>query len=338
MNKSKPLYKQIKDSFIKEIEMGKLKAGDRIPSESEIMKAFHVSQITAKNALNSLAELGYVSRIKGKGTFVNFTEENKREYTIGIIFTTLKTYIDKDLLNYIEYFAQKEKIRFFFGLSREVMEDEIKLINHFIDCGVEGLIIFPTESEIYNETILKLNLQRFPLVLIDRYFNKLGIPCVTSDNFSGGYKLADLTIKKGFKRLSFVTTAQENSATIDRMQGIEAAFVAHETPINKNLWLTVPSDCTQPDELIRFFEDSKPDSIITVNAHLSSLISEYTTSHKVYHLSFDNPAGCNYFVKQDTQKIAQQAIKLLKHIMIEQEHLHSFISVPVEVSAGQLEA
>lgn len=337
MNKSIPLYQQIKENFIKEIELGKLKSGDRIPSESEIMKTFHVSQITAKNALNSLAELGYVSRIKGKGTFVNFDEKNKHEYTIGIIFTTLKTYIDKDLLNYIEYFAQKEKIRFFFGLSREVMEDEIKLINHFVDCGVEGLIIFPTESEIYNEHILKLNLQRFPLVLIDRYFSKLGIPCVTSDNFSGGYKLADLTIKKGFKRLSFITTAQENSATLDRMQGIESAFVAHKTPINKNLWLTVPSDCSDPSKIIHFLEESKPDCIITVNAHLSSLIFDYTKDHNIFHLSFDNPKGCNYYVKQDTKRIAQQAINLLKQKMIKQEQSPNFISVPIEVAEGSIE-
>lgn len=337
MNKSLPLYQQIRENFIKEIEMGKLTSGDRIPSESEIMKAFHVSQITAKNALNSLAEMGYVSRIRGKGTFVNFDKKKKHEYTIGIIFTTLKTYIDKDLLNYIEYFAQKEKIRFFFGLSREIMNDEVKLINHFVDCGVEGLIIFPTESEIYNENILRLNLQRFPLVLIDRYFSKLGIPCVTSDNFSAGYKLADLIIKEGFKRLSFVTTAQENSATIDRMQGIESAFVAHKTPINKNLWLTVPSDCSETSKMIRFFEDSKPDCIITVNAHLSSLISDYTTKHNIFHLSFDNPKGCNYYVKQDTKKIAQQAIKLLKQKMMMQEHSPNFISVPVEIEAGFLD-
>ncbi|MGG5372047.1 GntR family transcriptional regulator [Enterococcus sp. AZ196] len=336
MKKNIPLYKQIEESFIQQIEHGQLKKGDRIPSETEIVSQFHVSQITAKNALNNLAEKGYVKRIRGKGTFVDFENVEKKERIIGFIFTTMKTSIDRQLLSHLEAFARKEKLRFFFGLSRESMEEEINLIHYFIECGVEGLIIFPTESENYNEDILRLHLEKFPLVLVDRYFNKLGITSVTSDNFSAGFKLADMVIQKRFKKFAFVTTVEENSATIDRTKGIEYAYVKNQIPIDKNLWLFVPSTIESNESLIAFLEKNKPDVVITVNAHLSKLIHDYTEVNNIFHLSFDNPAGCNYYIEQDVEEISRLVIANLKKLLNDETCDPTLTFVPTMLSKGSL--
>ncbi|WP_249863935.1 GntR family transcriptional regulator [Paenibacillus konkukensis] len=48
-----------------------MRPGDRVSSESELMNQYHVSSITAKNALTSLADQGIVVRVQGKGTFVS---------------------------------------------------------------------------------------------------------------------------------------------------------------------------------------------------------------------------------------------------------------------------
>lgn len=336
MKKNIPLYKQIEENFIQKIEHGQLNKGDRIPSETEIVSEFHVSQITAKNALNNLAEKGYVRRVRGKGTFVDFENAEKKERTIGLIFTTMKTSIDRKLLSCLEEFARKEKLRFFFGLSRESIDEEINLIHYFIDCGVEGLIIFPTESENFNEDILRLHLKNFPLVLVDRYFNKLGITSVTSDNFSAGYKLADLVIQKQFKKLVFITTIEENSATIDRIKGIEYAFVTNQIPIDKNLWLFVPSTIESNESMIAFLRDQQPDVVITVNAHLSKLIHDYTTTNQIFHLSFDNPVGCNFYIEQDVKEIARLAIENLKKLLNEESCDPTISYVPTMLSKGSL--
>lgn len=248
----------------------------------------------------------------------------------------MKTSIDRKLLSYLEAFARKEKLRFFFGLSRESIEEEINLIHYFIECGVEGLIIFPTESENYNEDILRLHLENFPLVLVDRYFNKLGITSVTSDNFSAGYKLADLVIQKKFKKFVFITTIEENSATIDRTKGIEYAFVTNQTPIDKNLWLFVPSTIESNDSIIEFLMENQPDVVITVNAHLSKLIHGYTEANAIFHLSFDNPAGCDFFIEQDVEEIARLAVDNLKKLLNEDTCDPTISFVPTILSKGSL--
>ena len=51
-----PMYKQIIDILGRKIEEGELRPGDRIPSEAELMQAYHVSRITVRSAINELEE------------------------------------------------------------------------------------------------------------------------------------------------------------------------------------------------------------------------------------------------------------------------------------------
>lgn len=47
-----------------------LSRGDRLPPERELSTTFGVSRMTLRQAISSLAEAGYVSRVQGAGTFV----------------------------------------------------------------------------------------------------------------------------------------------------------------------------------------------------------------------------------------------------------------------------
>ncbi len=56
--------------MLREIESGRWKPGDRIPTEDDLSAQFEVSKITVRNALRELAALGYIRREQGRGTFV----------------------------------------------------------------------------------------------------------------------------------------------------------------------------------------------------------------------------------------------------------------------------
>jgi DNA-binding LacI/PurR family transcriptional regulator len=332
--KNIPLYQQIEDTFTSQIKNGLLKQGDRIPSEAEIVDSFHVSQITAKRALNNLASDGYADRIQGKGTFVTAMGIEKKTFLIGILFTTLATDVDKELLNQLEHCARKNQMRLLFGLSRESTDQENETIAEFLNSGVDGIVIFPTVSETYNNTIIKLFLDRFPLVLIDRYFKKIDIPSVTSNNYEGGYKLTELMIERGLHKLCFISTQEENSATLDRQQGIEAAFVDKGLPTNKNDWLFVPSDTQDKNAITQFLEEKRPDCVITVNAHLARMASEYTLKHDVQHLTFDSARECDYYVHQNPAGIADMTLYLMKKLVTGKPIESHSIRAPITLNPG----
>lgn len=65
-----PLYQQLKDHVLYSIRSGRLRPRDRVPSETELVRQFGVSRMTANRALRELARDGYVVRQTGVGTFV----------------------------------------------------------------------------------------------------------------------------------------------------------------------------------------------------------------------------------------------------------------------------
>jgi len=66
----KALYAQIAEAFEAQIRSGDLKAGDRLPSQAEIISTFGVSQATARQAILNLTNQGLVVAQQGRGVFV----------------------------------------------------------------------------------------------------------------------------------------------------------------------------------------------------------------------------------------------------------------------------
>jgi len=69
-NTSRPLYLQIQDILIREIQAGVYGTEGKLPSERELAERFEVSRMTARQALQSLHQHGLVYAQVGKGTFV----------------------------------------------------------------------------------------------------------------------------------------------------------------------------------------------------------------------------------------------------------------------------
>lgn len=65
-----PLYQKIIDNIMHRIQTGELKEGDKLPTEIELSRLFGVSRPTVRTALLKLTNEGYLSRVKGRGTFV----------------------------------------------------------------------------------------------------------------------------------------------------------------------------------------------------------------------------------------------------------------------------
>ncbi|MCJ9427808.1 histidine utilization repressor [Kordiimonas marina] len=65
-----PRYEQVKRHILERIERGDYTAGDKLPSENELVRALGVSRMTVNRALRELTEEGHILRRAGMGSFV----------------------------------------------------------------------------------------------------------------------------------------------------------------------------------------------------------------------------------------------------------------------------
>jgi len=86
-----PVYVQMMNVFIRQIEDGTLKEHQRLPSERELCESYGVSRSTVRQVFHELEKDGYVTIAKGRGAYVapmrlnqemsglySFTEDMKR--------------------------------------------------------------------------------------------------------------------------------------------------------------------------------------------------------------------------------------------------------------------
>src|SRR4249919_2801891 len=73
----RPLYLQIRDLLLRDMETRQWRPGEALPSEIELAARFGVSQGTVRKAIDALAADNLVVRRQGKGTFVATHTEEK---------------------------------------------------------------------------------------------------------------------------------------------------------------------------------------------------------------------------------------------------------------------
>jgi len=65
-----PIYQQIKSLIARRIASGEWTAGQKLPSENELVAALGVSRMTISRALRELTQQGLIHRVHGVGSFV----------------------------------------------------------------------------------------------------------------------------------------------------------------------------------------------------------------------------------------------------------------------------
>lgn len=129
MKKTEPKYVAISKDIIRRIESGDLVPGDKVPSENELIEKYKISNTTARKSLHEIELRGWVTRIKGKGTFVlNKTEDRHLTRVLGS-FDAMKKSFDTNLIK--EGFTPKaitlEKTVLKEGLSSKIDTRHVKI-------------------------------------------------------------------------------------------------------------------------------------------------------------------------------------------------------------------
>ena len=70
-----PLYFQLKNIILSDIQDNCFLVGDAIPTENELVEFYHISRSTVRQAISELVQEGWLTRKASKGTFVTKPEQ-----------------------------------------------------------------------------------------------------------------------------------------------------------------------------------------------------------------------------------------------------------------------
>lgn len=231
------LYQKIVAALLADMEAGRVRSGERLPSEHELARRFGVSRITAKRALDELAAAGRAERVRGRGTFAltggarkGFAPEGTErpapsDPLIGLVLPDFSEAYGVKLLYALEERCAAAGAHLVVKRTLGDAAREAAAIAALLRLGARGLALFPVHGEHYQPVLLELVLQGFPVVLVDRYLREIPAPAVVTDNREAAAALTALVIAAGCREVAFVSPpAEHTSALEDRLFGLETAL------------------------------------------------------------------------------------------------------------------
>ncbi|MBW5445640.1 GntR family transcriptional regulator [Cohnella sp. CFH 77786] len=252
----KPRYEQMYLALRERIQNGEYKPGDRIPSEKELMDEFEVSRITSKKALDMLAGEGLILRQPGRGSFVlerkngaaesvAATDEKSGRFgradstVIGLIMEDFADSYGKEMLAEMERTAQERGVYLMLRLSfsqSDVEEQAIQMLRAF---GVDGFIIYPTRGKHFSPEILKLVIDQFPHVLVDRYLKGTATTAIGTDHTEAARIGTEHLLDLGHRHIGLLATkVTDNAAVEERIEGFVQAHAERGVLLDRAHWVT----------------------------------------------------------------------------------------------------
>jgi len=247
----KPKYQTLFDDIKSKILSGDYSVGEQIPTELAMQNRYSVSRHTVRKAVLELSTEGYLRSEKGSGTYVSnqFRSPvltNKR--TIGVITTYISDYIFPSIIRGIEERLKEDNYSLLLVSTNNDVEQEKKALEMMLSFGIDGLIVEPTKSNLYNPNIayyLSFKAQDVPLIMINAHYEELDVPFLRLDDVQSSYLATKELISKGHTNIGLISKMDDLQGKY-RMKGYIKALEEAKLQF-------------QPDHVLSFNTETKLD-------------------------------------------------------------------------------
>ncbi len=213
----KPKYQVIIDDIKSKILSEDYSVGEQIPTEAALQEIYEVSRQTVRKAILELSNEGFLRSEKGSGTYVSNQYQIKsgghsNTKTIGVITTYISDYIFPSIIRGIEGRLKEENYSLLLASTNNDVEQEKKALEMMLSFGVDGLIIEPTKSNLYNPNIsyyLSFKEQEVPFIMINAYYEELSVPFLCLDDVQSSYLATKELISKGHTEIGLISKSDD---------------------------------------------------------------------------------------------------------------------------------
>ncbi|MHC4871462.1 MAG: LacI family DNA-binding transcriptional regulator [Planctomycetota bacterium] len=333
--------------------------GAAIPSERKLCINFNVCRDTVRRAIKPFVNEGVLVARRGIGTRVNpdyFKEKGvftNKSHAIGLM--AYSPQVKQDLENDAYLKTITTSLLHFFSAQHEPSAhlvvlppqlSEIFAAEEIRNLDISGLIWVSPEEK-HRPLICNLREQDIPVVTVNRAFKAENIPCVYSDNRTGGAMAAEHLLNLGHKQTIILGKDLSSSFVSERCEGFSAEFIRQGLPEPVSLCISPETKgedfCRQATALLKAHKHS---AVFVPNIYYYALVT-----HLLREMGKKIPEDCSVLVydkppleiypglkftavKQNFDRMGRLAGEVILNIVSKQNISLVCQQVPPELEAG----
>ncbi|MEO5922358.1 MAG: substrate-binding domain-containing protein [Bryobacteraceae bacterium] len=270
-----PKHEVIRQTLIDAIASGEYEPGQRLPSESAMVKTFAASRPTVNRALREMQLAGLIERRAGSGSYVR-ADAAARGYTFGLLIPELgRTEIFEPLCRGMAETQHESHHVLLWGSSlgdeANIEQQASQACRQLVAKKVSGVFFAPLELTAQKDAINRgvsevLDKAGIPMVLLDRdlvsYPERSKYDLVGIDNRRAGYAITQHLIRCGCRRLVFVGRPGSAPTVDARISGYRDAVSDASLDLEAQVCRIDPDDHTHLQEILNSL---RPDGFVCAN-------------------------------------------------------------------------
>jgi DNA-binding LacI/PurR family transcriptional regulator len=257
-------HARIRQTLTEQIASGQYDAGQRLPSESALVKTFGVSRPTVNRVLRELQLAGLIDRRAGSGSYVR-RDAAAHGHVFGLLIPELgRTEIFEPICRGMADAQHGSQHVLLWGTSltegANIEDRAAQACRQLVARKVSGVFFAPLEltpeKDAINRRIANaLDRAGIPVVLLDRDL----VP-YPARNRRAGYVLATHLIQRGCRRVAFVGRAGSAPTVDARIGGYKEALNA--AGLTPHVYRIEPADRARVKDALR---KPRPDGFVCAN-------------------------------------------------------------------------
>lgn len=281
-------HEKIRQALADAISSGEYEPGQRLPSESELVKTFAASRPTVIRALRELQLTGIIERRAGSGSYVKLGAA-ARGYTFGLLIPELgRTEIFEPICHGMAETQHEGHHVLLWGSSLgnsdNIEQQASNACRQLVAQKVSGVFFAPLELTPQKDTINRTIGEIFgkagiPVVLLDRdlvaYPDRSHYDLVGIDNRRAGYSITAHLLRCGCRRIVFVGRPASAPTVDARIAGYREALLASDSDRQLYIRRIEPDDKSQVKAIL---DEIRPDGFVCANdftaAHLLRTLND----------------------------------------------------------------
>ncbi len=281
-------YENVKKKIVNSITSDHYQSGDKLPTESVLMKQYGVSRYTIRRAMGELENEHYIYKIQGGGMYVDDWQANRQKTVnnkmIGIVTTHLADYIFPSIINGIDRAISNKGYSVLLSNTHNDHAQERQSLQRMLESNIAGLILEPTQSALPNPNVdlyRQIEQSKIPALFINAHYDDLQIPYIQLNDRHIEYQLVKRLFERGHKSILGVFQVDDLQG-VERMRGFMDAYAQHP----EFSYLSDVIMYQSADDMAKIFkktahrlkDDSHPTAIVCYNDQLAIQIMDVVRS------------------------------------------------------------